>query len=199
MNNTLCSIVFLPLIVGLVILFLPDAMKILSKTVTLVISILTCILAIRIFRGEELAHTWSILRMDGLSLDLLLTTTSLNKFILLFAMGFGLLITLYSLKSAAGAKNGINPVIFKKFHEKGCPLAVGTRKVPLLFKNHPGYFHLKAQIPQSLKPSLKSTFIKWRRRRRNTHHPPRPKRRRFNNRRSHKKKLTQSPQICKDF
>ena len=104
MNNILCSIVFLPLIVGFVILFLPNNMKILSKTATLVISILTCILAIRIFRCEELAHTWSILQMDGLSLDLLLTTTSLNKFILLFAMGFGLLITLYSLKSTTGAK-----------------------------------------------------------------------------------------------
>jgi formate hydrogenlyase subunit 3/multisubunit Na+/H+ antiporter MnhD subunit len=87
-----------------VILFLPGKMKILSKAATLVISILTCIWAVGIFRSEELVHTWSILQMDGISLDLLLKTTSLNKFILLFAMGFGLLITLYSLKSTVGAK-----------------------------------------------------------------------------------------------
>ncbi len=104
MDNILCNIIFLPLIVGFVILFLPNRMKILSRVVTLVISILTCVWAVRIFRLEGLTYGWSILQIDNFKLDLLLTTTTLGKFILLFAMGFGLLITLYSLKSMADTK-----------------------------------------------------------------------------------------------
>jgi formate hydrogenlyase subunit 3/multisubunit Na+/H+ antiporter MnhD subunit len=104
LDNILRNIIFLPLIAGFVILFLPDRIKALSKAVTLVISILTCVWAVRIFRLEELVYVWSILQVDNLKLDLLLTTTTLSRFILLFAMGFGLLITLYSLKSMADAK-----------------------------------------------------------------------------------------------
>ncbi len=104
MDNILRNIIFLPLIVGFVMLFLPNWTRTLSKAATLVISILTCVWAVRIFRLEELAYAWSILQIDNLKLDLLLTTNPLNKFILLFAMGFGLLITSYSLKSMAGTK-----------------------------------------------------------------------------------------------
>jgi len=104
LDNVLCNIIFLPLIVGFVMLFLPNRVKAFSKAATLVISILTCIWAFRIFFLEELTFAWSILQIDNLKLDLLLTTNPLNKFILLFAMGFGLLITLYSLKSMAEAK-----------------------------------------------------------------------------------------------
>ena len=104
MDNILRNIIFLPLIVGFVILFLPNRMKILSRAATLVISILTCVWAVHIFRFEGLTYAWSILQIDNLKLDLLLTTTALSRFILLFAMGFGLLITLYSLKSMADSK-----------------------------------------------------------------------------------------------
>jgi len=104
LDNILCNIIFLPLIAGFVILFLPNRIKILSKATTFVISILTCIWAFRIFSLDELTFSWSILQIDNLKLDLLLTTNPLNKFILLFAMGFGLLIMLYSLKAMAEAK-----------------------------------------------------------------------------------------------
>ena len=43
-----------------------------------------------------------MLQIGDLSLDLLLTVKPLGAFMLLFAMGFGLLITLYSLKSMSG-------------------------------------------------------------------------------------------------
>jgi len=43
-----------------------------------------------------------VLQIGDLSLDLLLTVKPLGAFMLLFAMGFGLLITLYSLKSMSG-------------------------------------------------------------------------------------------------
>jgi formate hydrogenlyase subunit 3/multisubunit Na+/H+ antiporter MnhD subunit len=104
LNNILCNIIFLPLIAGFVMLFLPNRVKVLSRTATLVISILTCLWAVQIFRLEGLSYAWSILQIDSLKVDLLLTTTALSRFILLFAMGFGLLITLYSLKGMAGAK-----------------------------------------------------------------------------------------------
>ena len=45
-----------------------------------------------------------ILTIGNLELDFLLASTPLGSFILLFATGFGILITLYSLKSMAGAK-----------------------------------------------------------------------------------------------
>ena len=104
MDNILRNIIFLPLIAGFVILFLPNRIKALSKAVTLVISILTCVWAVRIFHLDELTFAWSILQIENLKLDLLLTTNPLNKFILLFAMGFGLLIMLYSLKAMAEVK-----------------------------------------------------------------------------------------------
>ena len=97
--NILSIPVFLPLIVGFVLLFLPNKLKSLSRALTLIISIITFILGIRIFTGGESAYTWSILKLENVNLELLLSATPLGKFILLFAMGFGLLITLYSLKS----------------------------------------------------------------------------------------------------
>ncbi|KKK90794.1 hypothetical protein LCGC14_2719430, partial [marine sediment metagenome] len=104
MDNILRNIIFLPLIAGFVMLFLPNRTRPLSRAATIVISILTCIWAVQIFRLEGLTYTWSILQIDNLKLDLLLTTTALSRFILLFAMGFGLLIILYSLKAMVGVK-----------------------------------------------------------------------------------------------
>jgi len=95
----LCIPVFLPLIVGFVLLFLPNKLKSASRALTLIISVITFILGIKIFIGVGSAFTWRILELDNVSLELLLNVTPLGKFVLLFAMGFGLLITLYSLKS----------------------------------------------------------------------------------------------------
>ena len=102
--NILTVPVFLPLIVGFVLLFLPNRMKFLSKAATLIISVITFALAVRIFRLGPAEYAWPILQIGELNLELLLSTTPLGTFILMFAMGFGLLITLYSLKSMAGAK-----------------------------------------------------------------------------------------------
>jgi len=96
--------VFLPLIAGFVLLFLPNKIKSLSKALTLIISAFLFALAIRIFALGQLNYTWSVLQIGNLKLDLLLSAKPLGAFILMFAMGFGLLITLYSLKSMAGAK-----------------------------------------------------------------------------------------------
>ncbi|MHC4396086.1 MAG: NADH-quinone oxidoreductase subunit 5 family protein [Planctomycetota bacterium] len=100
------KIVFLPLIAGFVLLFLPNKIRPLTKTLTLVISAVTVWLAIKIFvAGADAAnYSWSIAQIGSLNIDLLLKVTKLGSFILMFAMGFGLLITLYSLKSMAGMK-----------------------------------------------------------------------------------------------
>ena len=97
--NILCIPVFLPLVVGFVLLFLPNKFKSVSGALALIISAITFILGIKIFTGGGSAFTWRILELDNVSLKLLLNVTPLGKFVLLFAMGFGLLITLYSLKS----------------------------------------------------------------------------------------------------
>jgi len=106
--NILRIPVFLPLIVGFVLLFLPKKLNSFSKTLTLIISGLTFILGIMIFTGGASAYTWSILQLEGVSLDLLLSVTPLGKFVLLFAMGFGMLITLYSLKSVGPNAKRVN-------------------------------------------------------------------------------------------
>lgn len=106
--NILSFIVFLPLVVGFVLLFLPNRFSLFSKGVSLIISIATFILGIQIFRlakAYDISFAWSILQIGDFRLDMLLNATALSSFILMFAMGFGLLITLYSLKSMSGTKH----------------------------------------------------------------------------------------------
>jgi len=97
--NILCVSVFLPLIVGFIVLFLPNKFKLVSRALTFIISAVTFVLSIRIFTGAEFSFARRILQLENVNLELLLNATPLGKFVLLFAMGFGLLITLYSLKS----------------------------------------------------------------------------------------------------
>jgi len=104
LDSTLLICVFLPLIAGFVLLFLPNRIKHLSAALTLIISVVTFALAIRIFAAGRSDYSWSVFQINELKLDLLLTAKPLGAFILLFAAGFGVLITLYSLKSMAGAK-----------------------------------------------------------------------------------------------
>ncbi len=101
MDNILSITVFLPLIAGFVLLFLPNRMRYFFKGFTLIISAFVFIRSIQIFRLGVPDFAWSIFQIDNLKLDLLLTAKPLGAFILMFAMGFGLLITLYSLKSRA--------------------------------------------------------------------------------------------------
>jgi formate hydrogenlyase subunit 3/multisubunit Na+/H+ antiporter MnhD subunit len=96
--------IFLPLVVGFVLLFLPNRIKFVSQTLTLVISALMLGLAIWIFATGGYYDSFTVLKIGDLKLKLLFCATPLAGFILMFAMGFGLLITLYSLKSMAGAK-----------------------------------------------------------------------------------------------
>jgi len=107
--NILCVTVFLPLLVGFVLLFLPNKLMSVSKALALIISVVSFALSIWIFTtGNQFECTWPILRIGDLKLDLLLNVTPLAGFILLFAIGFGLLITLYSLRTTQYALRNTN-------------------------------------------------------------------------------------------
>jgi formate hydrogenlyase subunit 3/multisubunit Na+/H+ antiporter MnhD subunit len=106
--NILCIPVFLPLVVGFVLLFLPNKFKSVSRALAFIISAVTFVLSIRIFTGAEISFAWPILQLENVNLELLLNVTPLGKFVLLFAMGFGLLITLYSLKSVGLSVKRVN-------------------------------------------------------------------------------------------
>jgi formate hydrogenlyase subunit 3/multisubunit Na+/H+ antiporter MnhD subunit len=96
--------VMLPLAVGFIMLFLPNRMRSLTKWVTLVITGVAFVLAIRIFALGQAEYAWTLLQIDDIKLELLLGATPLGAFILVFATGFGVLITLYSLRQAAEVK-----------------------------------------------------------------------------------------------
>jgi formate hydrogenlyase subunit 3/multisubunit Na+/H+ antiporter MnhD subunit len=103
--NILTIIVFWPLIAGVVLLFLPRKIKFLPKALTVVMSVLMLVLAIVIFRIGRHEYSLSLFEVGGVSFDLLLRAGPLQNFMLLFAAGFGLLVTLYSLKSMAQAES----------------------------------------------------------------------------------------------
>jgi formate hydrogenlyase subunit 3/multisubunit Na+/H+ antiporter MnhD subunit len=98
--------IFAPLIVGFLLLFVPGTLKPLHKLLALAGAVVAFALAIKIFAAPaELAYSWSILQIDGFNLELLLRTSHLRSFVLLFAMGFGFLISLYTLKAEPAAES----------------------------------------------------------------------------------------------
>lgn len=104
MNNPVTLTIFLPLVAGFILLFIPNRVRFISKVLALVLSVITLGNAIWIFAAGRQYYSYSVLQIGDFKLDLILNITPLSSFILLFAMGFGLLITVYSLKSMAGAK-----------------------------------------------------------------------------------------------
>jgi len=109
--NILSFIVFLPLVVGFVLLFLPSKLSLFSKGLSLIVSVASFMLGIQIFRfakAYQLNFAWPILQIGDFRLEMLLNATALGSFILMFAMGFGLLITLYSLRSTQYATRNTN-------------------------------------------------------------------------------------------
>jgi len=97
--------IFVPLVVGFVLLFVPSRRTVLCRLLTLAVSIVAFALAIRIFvTPGRLEYAWSILQIGDFKLELLLTANPLSRFMLLFAMGFGFLISLYSLKAEPAAE-----------------------------------------------------------------------------------------------
>jgi len=87
-------------------LFVPNTMKPLHKLLALAGAVVSFLLAIRIFSSPGvLQYSWSIVQMGDFNFDLLLMTSPLRSFVLLFAMGFGFLISVYSLKAEPSAES----------------------------------------------------------------------------------------------
>jgi len=105
LSNVLFIAVFLPLVMGFVLLFVPAGMKLMIKTLALFISVIEFALGIWIFRLDGYFYQQSVLQIGDFNLELLLRVQPLGAFMLLFAMGFGLLICLYSLRAMADGKN----------------------------------------------------------------------------------------------
>lgn len=104
MDTILLIPVLVPLAVGFVLLFAPNRLNPLTRVLTVMLSVLMFPVAVRIFTLDEARLAWSILQIYDFNLDLLLATTPLGAFILIFVTGFGALISLYSLRSTAHAK-----------------------------------------------------------------------------------------------
>jgi len=81
-------------------LFLPGRLKTLLKAVTFIISAYVVVKCIRIFVSGAADYSCPVFQIGNLKLDLLLSAKPLGAFILMFAAGFGFLISLYSLKSS---------------------------------------------------------------------------------------------------
>ncbi len=79
-----------------------------SALLTLVISAIAFVQSVRIFNLGTVDYVCFVFAIDNLKLDLLLSVKPLGAFILMFAMGFGLLITLYSLKSVGTSVKRVN-------------------------------------------------------------------------------------------
>jgi len=99
--SPMLTIIFLPMVAGFVLLFLPKQLKILSKTAALVVSVIVLYLAFGIYNSPPDRVSVTILNLGNFNINLELAALPLGSIILLAASGFGFLITLYSLKSVS--------------------------------------------------------------------------------------------------
>lgn len=99
MNELPAIIVFGPLVLGFILLFLPRILRYVSAFLTLLVTALVFAGAIYIFRIKTLTWSVPVFHLQQISFDLLLKSTPLSAFIILFAAGFAFLITVYSIKS----------------------------------------------------------------------------------------------------
>ena len=103
-KNILPIVVFAPLITGFVMLFLPNRLDRFFKMLAVALSGLLFVLSIAIFTTGTDDYIISLIEYEGASLSILLTAGPLGTLLLMPAMGFGLLISLYSLRSKVDAK-----------------------------------------------------------------------------------------------
>lgn len=98
-SSPMFMIVFLPLILGFCMLFLPNKLRGLAKAITLLASLVAIYYAFGIFSSPPEPYSFSLIAVDNFTLSLDLAATKLGTFILLAVCGFGVLISIYSLKA----------------------------------------------------------------------------------------------------
>jgi formate hydrogenlyase subunit 3/multisubunit Na+/H+ antiporter MnhD subunit len=104
LSNILLYIILLPLICGFISLFLPNRFRIIPKALALIVSAVTLFWAGQIFNLKDLVYSMPLLQAGTLNIDLLLASKPLGSFMLLFSCLFGLLITIYTLKTPPDVK-----------------------------------------------------------------------------------------------
>ncbi|MBN1788238.1 MAG: hypothetical protein JW806_07565 [Sedimentisphaerales bacterium] len=103
-NELLPIIVFAPIVLGFITLFLPRALRYFTAPLTLLVTALVFLGAVGIFQDKTLSYSVPIFNIQEISFDLLLRNTSLSSFMILFAAGFTSLIAIYSVKSSMDNK-----------------------------------------------------------------------------------------------
>jgi len=101
-ENLLLVPVFLPIAVGVLVFFIPKMVKGVREAISLLTAAIAFVVVFLIFRMEESHLFISIIEIGDFNLHLDLLSAPLASFILLFATGFGLLISLFSASYMAG-------------------------------------------------------------------------------------------------
>ncbi len=86
-------------------LFLPGRLKGCLSALTVAVSVLLFAVSVAIYVAGPADYVIPLVEYDGATLSILLTVSPLGALLLMPAMGFGSLISLYSLRSMAGAKH----------------------------------------------------------------------------------------------
>jgi formate hydrogenlyase subunit 3/multisubunit Na+/H+ antiporter MnhD subunit len=118
-----------PMIAGFILLFVPNRFKQISKIIAVVISAIALYIAIGIVRTPPEPYSASILQIGSFELSLMLAATKLGSYILMAACGFGLLVTIYSLKA-------IGPEVKRQSEYYGSILLTIGGSAGILLANH---------------------------------------------------------------
>jgi len=89
--------VFVPIIIGLIILFLPQRLRPLHGALALLVTIFTFVISVRIFLLPKLTYQLFTWKVGGANLSFELLSYHFGACMALFVSLFGLLLTLYSL------------------------------------------------------------------------------------------------------
>ena len=101
-------LILMPIVIGFLMLILPEILKTLKAVFSLVISAFILYLAISIFKGALGSFTMPCLLFPSLNSLLLLKVDGLSKLIVLFIGFFGFLYCIYSLVYVTRGKQLIN-------------------------------------------------------------------------------------------
>ncbi len=94
---TLLYPVFVPIIIGLIILFLPQRLRPLHGALALLTTIFTFAISVKLFLSPKASYQFFALKFGGASFSFDLLSYHFGAFMALFVGLFGLLLTLYSL------------------------------------------------------------------------------------------------------
>ena len=105
MSEIMLLLIFGPLTAGGVLLFLPNTLRSLIRLVGVVTAVMVLAGAVYCAMQAPSQYVVSLVQTGSLDLSLILSVTVLNRVILVFAAGFGLLIALYALPATRNVEH----------------------------------------------------------------------------------------------